>query len=476
MTVTTPSPDEVSRNPHLFAEKFLRIQTSRGATGNTLRTVPLRYNTLQARYLTERTPRDLILKPRQVGFSTLVQAELRRYEWTRAASTITLGKDDANTSELRRIADFYYQKLPEGFRPARRFANASLTTYPALGSQAVIAKAGSPDTGRGGTRTHFHGSEVAFWPDAQAIITGALQGGNPSWVVLESTPNGATGRFYELCMDALEGRPPWRLHFYRWFDEPAYTLPEPSEPLALSDDEGILKERYGLTDGQILWRRAKIAEIGVLDDFLQEYPEDVRTCFKKSGAGYFGSIDHVFTAPFGVEPDPSHTYVAGLDFGQAQDYTALIVIDTTSSRMVDILHMRHEQWQVMRDAVREKCKRWHVQTLVAERNSIGSVNIEALYADFSARNLDTSIVAFDMTASSKPPLMASLRTALHEKTLRLQPHDTLYHELHAAVSKQTPRGWTVESPRDGRGHGDTVVALALAWYAVQRYADRWYAL
>lgn len=460
--IAIPSPDEVARNPELFARKFLKIQ-DKG-----MRTVPLAYNPTQLHYLTHRTPRDLILKPRQIGFTTAIQAENFRYCTTRPESIITLGKDDENTKEIRRIWKFFYDNLPENFRPRRLYDNATLTTFPDCGSRAVIGTAGSVDVGRGGTRTRMHGSEVAFWVDAQSIINGALQAGNLKWVALESTANGASGWFFDRCMEALQGGGVWKLHFYAWFTQAEYRLPLPMDTvLSYTDTELALIAKHQLTAEQINWRRDKIAEMGGLDDFLQEYPEDPLTCFKKSGIGYFGNVDHALKAPLAPTFDPAHRYVAGLDFGQQQDYTALMIIDATANHMVDLVRVRHERWAEMRKAVLNACKAWDVRIMHAEKNSMGSSEIESLYTEFEAAGLRTDIIPFNMTAVNKPSLMAHYRSALHEGGLLLQDLPVIRHELDSAVSKQTLRGWTVESPRDGdSGHGDTVVAGALANYSI----------
>jgi hypothetical protein len=129
-----------------------------------------------------------------------------------------------------------------------------LVTYPDFDSTIVIATAGSKEAGRGDTYTDFHGSEVAFWPDPERILAGAMQGGNPD-VVLESTPNGASGWFYERAMEAAAGNSPWKLHFYPWFWDAEYVLPvTPEDDARLDDEEKILVDTYHLTFAQIFWR------------------------------------------------------------------------------------------------------------------------------------------------------------------------------------------------------------------------------
>ena len=149
-----------------------------------------------------------------------------------------------------------------------------------------------------------------------------------------------------------------------------------------------------------------------------------------------------------------HRYIAGLDFGQTNDYTALIVIDHSANQMVDFLHINKLEWAEQRRRIVEVCKNWNVQTLVAESNSIGSVNIEALM------NNGVNIRPFQTTNASKAEIMSDLYESLHNG-LQLQDISVLKHELNTFVSTQTSSGvWRLAA--EGDGHDDTVIALALA--------------
>jgi phage FluMu gp28-like protein len=297
----------------------------------------------------------------------------------------------------------------------------------------------------------MHGSEVAFWPDAERIIAGAMQGGSPD-VVLESTPNGAQGFFYERCQEALRGDSIWKLHFYPWWWDDNYFLPlDEGEILQYTDDETRLAQKNHLTAEQIKWRRSKQRELKRF--FIQEYPEDPQTCFITSGNSYFGDISNNYNA---IETpwQEGHRYIAGLDFGQTNDYTALIVIDHSANQMVDFLHINKLEWAEQRRRIVEVCKNWNVQTLVAESNSIGSVNIEALM------NNGVNIRPFQTTNASKAEIMSDLYESLHNG-LQLQDISVLKHELNTFVSTQTSSGvWRLAA--EGDGHDDTVIALALA--------------
>lgn len=441
-------------DPETFASLFLYI------LDKDKRLIPFRWNRAQKDFHAQRTGRDLILKARQLGFSTYMQGEIIRRATTKTITGITLAHDSETTDKLRHIADRFYNNWAGGnfIRPLRKYANATLTTYPEFDSSIVIATAGNTNAGRGGTYSDFHGSEVAFWPDAEKIIAGAMQGGDPD-VVLESTPNGAQGYFYELCMDAMDGDDSsWKLHFYPWWWDDAYRLPiEPDEDFLLSEEEIEFAKKHSLDNEQIKWRRSKQKELKGL--FKQEYPEDPLTCFLTSGNSYFGDISDKYTAPHGATWQEGHNYGAGLDWGQTNDYTALIVIDGTTKQMVDHLHIRQLEWEEQRKRVKQLYDKWHLKFIVAEENSIGSVNIEALH------KLGMQVIPFTTTNLSKSELMSDLYESIHTGGLRLQDLAILKHELMIFISKQTATGiWRLAA--EGDGHDDIVIALGLANYAL----------
>jgi hypothetical protein len=351
VTTQIPSPSEVAKSPVLFAKHFLRIMDKRD------KIVPLAHNSMQSHYLANRTPRDLILKARQIGFSTAIQGEMFRYAVTRPARTLTLANDDDNTQKLRRMANRFYDHLPTDFRPERALANASITTYPVLGSEAMIATAGNKNAGRAGSYRFIHCSEGAFYPDLQSIVASALQAGNPQWVAIESTPNGAQGYFYDLCMEALSGDSNWKLHFYTWFNNTEYQLPlNEGEQFIYSDEESTLIDKHQLTPQQIKWRRVKQKELGRL--FAQEYPEDPVSCFLSSGAQVFGEFK-VYTPEPDAGPIDGYEYYAGGDWGQ-EDYSALSIICANTNKEVYLNRWRHMAWADIRREMLDACERWKV--------------------------------------------------------------------------------------------------------------------
>jgi hypothetical protein len=425
--------------------------------------VPLRLNRVQSHLLENLTGRDLVLKARQMGISTAIQAWLFKTATSQTARAVTLTHKDDSTTFLRLMSRMFYDNLPEGKRPQRSTANATMTTYPATNSTMYTGTAGSPESGRAGSFSHMHGSEVAFWQNGEKLLAGVMQAIPLGFghIVLESTANGQQGWFYNRCMEALDGSTDWKLHFYAWWWDNEYRIID-TKPFPLTDEEQLLTSKHNLDYEQIAWRRIKQKELGQL--FQQEYPEDPLLAFIASGAGYFNMGLINFTANISPSPYVPHDYVAGLDFGQANDYTVCTVINTSTLEQVDMLRVNRESWASMRQRIADICGKWRVRLLVAEENSM-QTNIEALRAEFVTAKLPTIIRPFTTTHASKTAMLATLRLALEERGLKLQNHATQKAELQAFTSRQTATGAWILSAPDGL-HDDTVMALALAWYGV----------
>lgn len=427
------------------------------------RIIPFHLNELQRRFLAERTGRDLVLKPRQVGFSTVIQAAQFVRANTERVRCATLAHDDAGTNFLRQMSGRFWENLPEDQRGRRGRDNATTTQYLHTGSEIFIATAGSANKGRAGTYRDVHGSEVAFWKEARAVIAGLMQGvadgGN---IVFESTPNGAQGWFYERCMEALDGKSDWKLHFYPWWDESTHqTALEPGEVIRYEDDEEALVRLHNLTPEQIKWRRFKQRELNEL--FPQEYPEDPVSCFLLSGRSFFGALEDTFVAPFGAIYDPDHNYVAGLDFAQANDWTVLSIVDATAREQVALLRIHNLPWAEMRRQIIALCRQWQVSVLWAESNSIGTPNIEAL------AEAELPVVAFATTPRSKPGLMTNYGYELNERGLKLLDLPEQRREHQAFVARQTASGhWTYSAQEPE--HDDIVIANALAAHALTAHS------
>lgn len=443
-----------------FSRTFLRIQDKEA------RTIPLVMNGPQGRYLKGSTQRDIILKARQMGFSTAIQARIFHRAVTRTFRAATISHEQKTTDRFRRMVQLFHKYFPGDIRPLRELDNAVVATYPDFDSECIIATAGNLDTGRGGTYDYVHASEVAFWNDPKFILAGLMQGGNPQ-IVVESTPNGAAGWFYQTVKEAQDGSPYWKLHFFEWWHDPGYAMPlADGESIEYDSVEAALAQRHKLSPEQIKWRRLKIIELK--DLFPQEYPEDIDECFLASGNGYFGNLPpQLFLAPTGGDQfyaapyKEDHAYVAGIDFGQNNDFTVVVIIDRTARCMAAMLRINRTSWQEIRRLARAIIQQFHCNIVLAEANSIGGPNIETLNNELGGD--PCAITPIYTTTDSKREYMADLYDALHaeKEPLILQDVPGVKRELRSFVAVQTAAGnWQLKAQE--KEHDDIVIALALA--------------
>jgi len=277
--------EELARrgDPIPWIEQNLRIRTKERES------IPFLLNRVQQEYWRQHTQRDMILKARQMGMTTLICGLFFADTLLHPNTTSVMAAHDADSTEMIfRIVQHFWEQLPAGVREragAPRFANRREFFWPGLGSSFHVKTAGAPDAGRGLTINNLHCSEIAFWPQPEETLTSLLEtvplAGRVVW---ESTPNGAGNFFHEEWSRAKDAESSYRPHFYPWWWDPQYRI-DGAVLTDLSGDELRLMDEHHLDDGQIRWRRMKLTEPG--GKFAQEYPEDDLTCFLVSGRLYF---------------------------------------------------------------------------------------------------------------------------------------------------------------------------------------------
>ena len=161
-------------------------------------------------------------------------------------------------------------------------------------------------------------------------------------------------------------------------------------------------------------------------------------------------------APYS-QPQPDRTYVAGVDWGRSQDYTAIAVLDATSGKMVALDRFNQVDWQLQRDRLTQIVKKWRPKVVWAEANSIGEPNIDALI------RAGLPIRRFQTTAKTKAPLIESLALAIEQNEITLLDDPVLLNELADYSAERLPSGaYRYGAPAGS--HDDTVIAAALAWH------------
>ena len=316
--------EPVAETALAFIEHNLQIQDKAG------RLVPLIFNPAQLRLYQEierqqaagRPVRIIILKARQVGFSTAVAALFyeRSARHANTNSMIVAHKAEASANIFSK-AKLFYETSPPSCRPMKRASNARELLFenpsnkqaerdadPGLRSKIRIETAGAKDAGRSATIHNLHLSELAFWPHAEETMLSLMQAvpHDPNtMVIIESTANGVGGEFHRQWLRAVRGESEFVPLFFPWWEHREYRLEAnlPSGQAAYcvgkgagsqeqwNDEEVALQEDYGLDEAQLRWRRWCISANcgGDPDRFTQEYPASPDEAFLASGRPVFAS-------------------------------------------------------------------------------------------------------------------------------------------------------------------------------------------
>jgi hypothetical protein len=306
--------------------------------------------------------------------------------------------------------------------------------FPELDSEYRVVSAANPNAGRGLTMQNLHCSEVARWPgDARETLAGlraALAPGGE--MVLESTPQGAHGCFYEEWGTAFEAgaMAEGRLvrHFFPWWKEPSYKAAAATD---LTEEEQALMQRQDLTLEQIGYRR--MLEASFHGQRAQEFAEDAETCFRATGDCCFdievieqrlkavgkalhtkrGGALQVF-----LPPQPGKRYILGVDTaggGADGDFAAVQVIEATTGLQCAELKERLNPLKLAQIAA-ELAREYGDALVAVERNNHGCGVLTYLesvehYTHVYRQGKDAG---WNTSAASKPVMVALLAALLSE--------------------------------------------------------------
>ena len=190
--------------------------------------------------------------------------------------------------------------------------------------------------------------------------------------------------------------------------------------------------------------------------FRQEYLAE----FLQNSGAVFRNIDACLRADTGDHT--GHQLVAGVDWGQKNDFTVISVICCNCRQEVQLERYNKIEWSFIRARVRAIADWWTVASTIVETNSIGSPNLEALQQEGMA------VRGFETTAQSKPPLIQSLALCLEREECHFLPDPVGRVELLSYESRVNATTGRVSYSAPEGGHDDTVIARALAWECLQR--------
>jgi hypothetical protein len=241
--------------------------------------------------------RAIIGKGRQTGGSTYIGG--RYYHKTSmhpGVNTFIMTHEQDATDALFDMVTRFHEHTP--CQPHTGAANAKELYFDLLDSGYSVGTAGAKATGRSRTIKLLHWSEVAFSPNASGHKAGIVQTVPDlpgTEIIMESTANGPTGEFFESWQQAEAGIGDYEAIFIPWYWSDEYSRPVPPD-FAMDDEEREYQGLYRLTAGQMVWRRAKIAELKDPKLFKQEYPASANEMFQSTGRNSYIDPELVLAA------------------------------------------------------------------------------------------------------------------------------------------------------------------------------------
>lgn len=337
------------------------------------------------RSLHSRVPiRVIVLKARQIGISTMVEAiAFSMSMLVPRLRSLVISNEMDGAEHLLSMTQHYWDTYKYRALWAQKNKSSKHLSWDPISSSIRISTARNVAAGRGRTIHILHASEVAFWLNAQVLMTGLMQSipDTPlSGVFLESTANGVGNYFHSMWEASVAGEIDFTPLFFAFHAHPEYVARGEMARRRLTnltEEERILAKVLGKSmdrdeiRARLLWRRWAIATLcqNDIDKFHQEFPANPEEAFIVTGTnvlplpawnacydpmdGIMGEIGKDGTAGYKFvphaggrlrmfrRPEKGHAYMIAVDpimSGKVrqQDYACIQVLDRRTWEQVAV--------------------------------------------------------------------------------------------------------------------------------------------
>lgn len=502
-------------NTKKYIEEYVKIRNKKS------KIIPLKFNEPQLKYYNtikelkkqNKPVRIIILKARQMGFSTATEGIFFKETVTKPnINTAIVAHKEDSTTNLFNMSKLMYDELPDAIKPEKKKSNAKELVFDkdngmGLKSKIKCFTAGGKGIGRSDTINNLHLSEFAFWEgDKKQTLLGLLQAvpNTPdTMVIIESTANGYE-YFKELWDNAVSGKNDFIPIFIGWNELQEYKMPYIG--FELTKEEKELQRIYNLSLEQLTWRRWCIANNcgGDIEQFKQEYPINPEEAFISTGKCYFnkeniirrieviknvkpvmqGYFDYDFddikisnirwiedkegAIKIYEKPKEGYPYVlSGDTSGEGSDYFTGHILDNVTGKQVAVLKQEYDEISYTRQMF---CLgMYYNKALIGIEANYTTYPIQELerlkYPNQFVRKKEDSYTqkieksfGFKTTSITRPLILAELQTIVKEMIELIIDIDTL-KEMLTFIKNEKGR------PEAQNGyHDDLVMALAIAHY------------
>jgi len=408
---------------------------------------------------------SLILKARQIGFSTLLAAFAFWLSFFYSdRSILMLSRTEREAIKLLSKSKYGYQFLPDWMKWRGGPVNQTLTTIQFTNNSYIESLPSASDPARGESAYLVVVDELAFLPNSEeawgAIEPVADVGGR---IIMLSTANGEGNLFHRLWGEAISGNNRFEPLFFpwsangrdqAWYDARSAELPDWQMAQEYPDNP----EDAFLKSGRPVFDLRMLREIESTDPLTRGYLTPELRFVEDGGALRVWSW-----------PNDDDRYVVGADPSQGlehSDKASAHVINARNGEVVAHWHGLIDPDLFGSDVLVPLGRFYRQALLGVESNNHGLTVLKAIqrakyfpiYYERSPKykhSVPTDVLGFHTTQVSKPLMIDELAKELRpEGKLKLHDAETLA-ELRTFV--RTDKGKMTGSPFD-----DRVISLAIA--------------
>lgn len=466
----------LSTDFELYASKALKVRSKSGQIAPLLLNKAQQY--LHARLEEQRAKtgkvRALVLKGRQQGCSTYTEGRFFwRTVWERGLRTFILTHEEAASSNLFEMAQRFFEYLPPELKPSVNAQNAKELLFKALDSGYKVGTAGNKAAGRSSTIQLFHGSEVAYWPNAEEHAAGILQtiaDASGTEIILESTANGIGNYFHRQWQIAERGESQFITVFIPWFWQEEYRAD--ASAYQATSEEADYQEAYGLTPGQMAWRRGKISELGEAK-FRQEYPANATEAFQTSGDDPLIKPEFILAARKNKDAKEHGPLIVGVDPARFGDDRTSIIRRT--GRVAHGLESyRKKDTMEVAGIVSRLIQKENPARVFVDVGGIGAGVVDRLkelgYSQVEGVNFGEKALEDDKFSNRRAEMWGNMRDWIKQSPCKIPDSDSLHGDMIAPGYKfDSNSRLLIEKKEDIKKRGlqspDEADALALTFAA-----------
>lgn len=311
-------------DPKFYLEHFCRIK---GKEGKGLEPFILKPAQLDIFNVIQNNNRIIIMKARQIGFSTAVTGFFYHKTITTPGVTSALvGYNNDLTAELLDKIKTFYSTTPDAIKPTIHYNSKFEISFPKWDSKILVLPS-TENVGRGYTINYALLTEVPFWDKAEEKLV-TLEASVPinGKIVIESSPGAVGDYFHRMWVsenDYIKKEYGW---WWNYSEEEVETIRRRMNNVRQFNNnyalEFLISGRSVFTQEAIALQRKKVLKVG----------DRVKMA---------DGTDHIVREDEGFRiykpPEVGHFYVLGADCSEGVtggDYAVAVILDRNSGEEV----------------------------------------------------------------------------------------------------------------------------------------------